>query len=120
MRAAPDRTREPKLLCPKFHRDEADTGDIATRPVEAGDEAILDRVAPNHKDDRHRLGCGLGRERRRGIADDQGYLPVQQIGDQRRQSIKLIVGPAVFDPVVLTLDKPAFLEALAKCRHEVP
>src|SRR5262249_484225 len=32
--------------CPEFHRKEADTGDVATRPIEAGGEANLDRVAP--------------------------------------------------------------------------
>jgi hypothetical protein len=50
----------------------------AARPVEAGDETKLDGVPPGHKDDRHRRGCGLGRERRRGIADDQGYLPAKK------------------------------------------
>jgi hypothetical protein len=47
-------TQEPKLLRPKFRGDEADTGDVATGPVEAGDEANPDRVAPGHKDDWHR------------------------------------------------------------------
>ena len=36
--------QEPKLLCPKFIRQKADAGDVAARPVEAGDEAALDRV----------------------------------------------------------------------------
>ena len=31
-------------------------GDVAARPVQAGDEADLDRVAANHEDDRN--GCG--------------------------------------------------------------
>jgi hypothetical protein len=42
----PQFTQEPKLLRRKLHRHEADTGDVATKPVEAGDEANLDRVAP--------------------------------------------------------------------------
>ena len=41
-------TQETKLLCPKFHRDEVDTGDVATRPVEAGDKPRLNRVPPHH------------------------------------------------------------------------
>ena len=56
---------------------------LPPRPVEAGDEAIPDRVAPGRKDDRHRRGCGLGRERRRGIADDQGYLPAKKVRHQK-------------------------------------
>jgi hypothetical protein len=36
----PQLTQEPKLLRRKFVRDEADTGDVAAGPVEAGDEAI--------------------------------------------------------------------------------
>jgi hypothetical protein len=39
-------TQEPKLLRPKFRRDEVDTGDVAARPVEAGDKALSDWVAP--------------------------------------------------------------------------
>src|SRR5213080_1615160 len=67
-------TQEPKLLCPNFRRDEADPGGVATGPVEAGDEAISDWVAPGRKHDRHRRRCGLGRERGSGIANDKGYL----------------------------------------------
>ena len=38
--------QQPKLLCPKLSSDKRDTGDIAARPVEAGDKAEPDRVAP--------------------------------------------------------------------------
>ena len=80
----PQLTQEPKMLRPKFQRDEADTGDVATRPVETGDKAELNRVASACEDDRHRRGCGLGREGRRGIADDQGYLPAKKVRHQKR------------------------------------
>ena len=112
-------TQEPKLLRPKFHRDEADTGDVATGPVEAGDEANPDRVDPGHKDDRYCRGCGLGRERRRGIADDHGYLPAKKVRHQKRQPVSLILGRAVLDRDVLALDKACFLQALAECSHAV-
>ena len=42
-----------------------DTRDVATRPVEAGDETVADRVAPGREDDRDRRGRGLGGECRR-------------------------------------------------------
>src|ERR1043166_3280610 len=48
--------------------------DVAPRPVEACNEAVPDRVAPGRKDDRHRRGCGPGRERRRGVPDDYGQI----------------------------------------------
>src|SRR5262245_37428158 len=71
MLAAPGRnSRKSQLLRRKFHRHEADARDIATGPVEVGDKAIPDRVEPGHEHDWYRRGCGLGRERRRGISDD--------------------------------------------------
>jgi hypothetical protein len=46
--------QQPKLLCPKRRVNEGDTGDVAARPVEAGDEAELDRIAGGYEDDRDR------------------------------------------------------------------
>ena len=43
-----------------IHR--ADPRDIASRPVETGDEANLDRVEANHENDRDCRGRGFGRE----------------------------------------------------------
>ena len=93
--------------------------DVAARPVEAGDEAVPDRVAPGREDDRHRRGCGLGRERRNGVPDDHGHRPANQIGHQSRQPIKLIFRRAIFDRDVLALDEACFLQALAERGHEV-
>ena len=42
-------------------------------------------------------------------------VAANQFGRQRRQSIDLILGPAVDDRHVLALDVPDFFEALAKC-----
>jgi hypothetical protein len=42
--------QQPKLLCPKLRRNEGDTGDVAARPVETGDEAELNRVAAAYED----------------------------------------------------------------------
>jgi hypothetical protein len=115
----PQLTQEPKLLRPKFRRDEADTRDVATGPVEAGDEAIPDRVAPGHKYDRHCRGRGLGRERRRGIADDQGYLPAKKVRHQKRQLVSLTLVGAVLDGDVLALDIASLLHALVERGHPV-
>src|SRR5262249_8682189 len=40
-------------LRPQLTGQESHAGDVATRPIEAGDEAIPDRVAPAHEHDRH-------------------------------------------------------------------
>src|SRR5262249_54508324 len=95
------------------------SSDVAARPVEAGDEANPDRVAPGHKDDRHRRGYGLGRERRRGIADDQGYLPVKKVRHQTRQPVSLMLVRAVLDRDVLALDEACFLQTLVERSHAV-
>jgi hypothetical protein len=96
-----------QLLRRKFRREEADTGDVATGPVEAGDEAILDGVAPGHKDDRHRRGGSFGRESRRGIADDQSYLPAKKVRQQKRQPVSLILGKAYSIATFWPSTKPA-------------
>src|SRR5262245_16615060 len=76
----PQLMQEPKLLCSKFRQDETDTGDVATGAVEAGDEAVPDRVAPGCEDDRYRRGCGFGHNCRLGVMrSDHCYLTAYQI-----------------------------------------
>ena len=67
-----------------------------------------------------RRGCRLGSERRISASrGDHGDLSANQFGRQFRQSIELILGPAVFDGHVLALDVAAILQALAKCAQTV-
>ena len=49
--------QEPKPLCPKLHHHEADTGDVAARPIDAGDKAAFDRVVAAREDDRDCTGA---------------------------------------------------------------
>src|SRR5262249_59414116 len=51
--------------------------------------------------------------------NDHGDLPANQIGRQRRQPAKLIVGPAVFDRYVFALDIAGIFEATAKSAQTV-
>ena len=62
------------------------------------------------------LAANAGASAGRG---DHGDLPANQIGRQRRQSIELILGPAVYDRHVLALDIAGLLQALAKCAQTV-
>jgi hypothetical protein len=99
--------------------EEDHAGDVATRPVEAGDDAVPDRVAPARDDEWCARGCGFGREPRRGIADDHRRLPADQIRYQSRQPIGMIFRRAGFDGDVPALDEARFLEALAERGNEV-
>jgi hypothetical protein len=47
------------------------------------------------------------------------YATTDQFGRQRRQSIDLIFGPAVFNRHVLALDEACILQALAKSAQTV-
>ena len=100
--------------------EKIDTRQIATRPSEAGDKTEPDRVFGHHENDgdrRRRLGCG--HRRGRSTRHDHGDASADQVGCQHRQSIDLIVGPAVFDRHVLALDIADVLQALAKCAQIV-
>src|SRR5205814_4090326 len=68
-------------------------GEVAARPIEAGDEAGLDRISAVQENDRDRRGRGFGSERGRraaGYAYD-GHPAADQIGHQFRQPIAVIV-----------------------------
>ena len=92
--------------------------DVAARPVQAGDEAKLDRVGAQFEDDRNSRGRRLCRERRRSAGrGNHGHLTMNQIGHHRRQPITLILRPAVFDRDVLALDVAGFAQPLAKGRQ---
>ena len=106
-------------LRPQHAAEKAHAGDVAARPVEAGDQALLDRVAAAPEDDRHRRGCGLGGERRIVVPDDHGHRPAEQIGHQGRQSISLIVRRAILDRDVLALDEARVLQALPERGHDL-
>ena len=49
------------------------------------------------------------------VCGDHGHLSANQISRQRRQSIVLPLGPAVFDRHVSALDIAGFVQTLAKC-----
>jgi hypothetical protein len=78
------------------------------------------RVFVDDEDDRDRRGCRLGREHRgRGDGGDHGGPSANKFGRQRRQSIHLILGPAVFERHILALDITGVFQALAKCAQRV-
>src|SRR5215813_12211463 len=112
--------QQSKLLCPKLSRDKRDTGDIAARPVETGNEAELNRVAAACEDDRDRRSRRLGYDCRRGVVhSDHRYLTAHQISCEVGQSVGLVLRPAILDRHILTLDVAGFTKALAECSQKV-
>src|SRR5262249_12713975 len=73
------------------------------------------------EDDGDRRGCRFGGQRWSGASacNDHGDRSTNQFGRQRRQSIELILGPAIFDHYILALDEAYLLQALAKCAQAV-
>jgi hypothetical protein len=103
-------------LCRQLVIEKIDAGQISTRPGETGDKAKLDRVFADDENDGDRRGCRLGRQRLTDTAqrDDDCDSPAHQFGRQRRQPIRLTLGPAVFDHGVLAFDMAGVFQALAK------
>ena len=84
-------------------------GDVAARPVKAGDEAELDRVAARFEDDRNGRGRRLRRKRRRsGRCGNHGHPTMNQISRHCRQPISSTLRPTVFDRHVLAIDVAGF------------
>ena len=96
-------------------REEIDSGRVATRPREARDKAKPDRIFGNQEHDGGRRGR-LGRSHRSGRAGggDHVDLAANEIGRHRRQSIGLILAPAIVDRDILALDVATLFEALAE------
>src|SRR5262249_29906980 len=108
-------------LCRQLLGVEIDPRQIAARPRETRDKAKPDWVFADDEDSGDCRGCCLGRERHCWASgrDDHCDLSVNQFGRQLRQSVDLILGPAVFDGRVLALDVADLLYALAELAHAV-
>src|SRR5262245_47764049 len=105
--------QQPKLLCPKLRRNEGDTGDVAARLVETGDEAELNRVAAGYEDYRDRRSRRLGYNCRGDVMrSDHRHRTTYQIGCEVGQSLDLVLRPAILDHDILALDVAAFTNPL--------
>jgi hypothetical protein len=93
-----------------------DTGEVAARPIEARDQTGLDRVVASAEDDRNLRGRGFGRAYRQRAAGRRNHADsaADQIRCQFRQSIVIIVRPAVLDHYIAALDVAGFAQAFAE------
>jgi hypothetical protein len=117
--------RQPLVQYPKPLEHElgpnnkAEAGDVAARPVEAGDETRLDRVPGHAEDHRDRRGCGFGSKCRCCAAHcrDNGHSASDKICHQLRQPIESVFGKSVFDCHVAAFGKAGLAQSLAECRR---
>ena len=97
-------------LRPDLHVQDAHAREVASRPVQAGDKAKRQRVAPTTKRSGSSRLLPL-------LAVPQGHSrrsrppTANEVGGQRGQSIVLVVRPAVFDREVLALDIACLFQA---------
>jgi hypothetical protein len=112
--------QKPEPFGGEVGHEKIDSGRVAARPVEAGDETKLDRVHSNAKDDRDRRGRGLGRERRRVAAGrgNERHAAAHEVGHQLRQPIVSAAEPVILHGDILTIDIAGFPEACAE-RHGI-
>ena len=108
--------QQPQPLGSEFGAEPAHSGDVAARPINAGDKAAFDRVVTAREHDRDRAGRLHGDERRIVAAGcgDHGHLAPDEFGRERRQPIPPSLRPAVFDRDVLTLDVAGLVQASAE------
>jgi hypothetical protein len=93
-----------------------DTGNVAARSIQAGDETGLDWIASSAENDRDRPSRSLGfHYRSRALwCDNHRHAPTNQIGRQFRQSLIVIVRPAEFDRDIATFHEPSFAQTSAE------
>jgi hypothetical protein len=106
-----------QALCDQFNVEDRDAGDVAVRPVHAGDETNLDRVGTDQKNDWDGLGRCLGGKRSRRAASygDNVHPAAHKFGRQCRQSVVMAFRPPVVDGNILTLDVARIGQASMKC-----
>ena len=105
-----------ELLADKFADQGIHSSNVAARPIEAGDHALLNRIKPITEDYRDRIGRSLGCTDRNVTAEthNHGHSKVDQIGGQIRQAIRIVVCPANLDPQIRAFDVAGIFESLAE------
>ncbi len=85
--------------------------DVAARPAEAADNAVLHQIEAGDEYDWYPRGGGFRCAgcSEAGAREDHRHLTVDQVGRQFRQPITLIVRPAIFNRYVPTLDIAVFV-----------
>ncbi len=95
---------------------------LSPRPIEACDNPEFDRVAAHSENDRDRprYDClGFDDGNRTTGCDQHIHIAGNQISSERRQSIKVALCEARFNPDVLAFGEPSLLQTLSKRSDDV-
>ena len=111
--------QELRALRDQFRVQKTHAGNVATRPIEAGNETQANGVIDRRKDDGNRRSRFFGRKGRRRSTSRKEYRhsQVNEFSHKRRQSIIAAFRPAKRDRQILTFDKSRLAEALTKGCH---
>jgi hypothetical protein len=108
--------QQPQPLGHHFTDEKIEASRVATRPGEARDQTVPDRVFADAEDDRDRRGRSFGREGSRGAGGrgDNGHATPDEVSYERWQAIVLALQPVVLDRHILTIDVAGFVETLTE------
>jgi hypothetical protein len=109
-----------KTLCGESGVEIAHAGYVAAGPAEALDQSNADRIVRGRKSNRDFGGGLLRGERgwRPTCREDHGDPHADKLSGERRQSLIVAFGPAVFDRYVLANDMSGLAKALKKSRDD--
>ena len=106
-----------ELLGNKVGGEDGHSGEVASRPCQARDQAVLDRVDAGLEYDWNGRDCRL-RGNRSGIADchDHRRATAGQLDGQLGQPLVSALRRSIFERDILAFDEARFLEAFVKGR----
>src|SRR5262245_61269819 len=112
--------QKPQAFRPQFIGQIAHARHVSTRPIETGNQAVLDRVAADDEHDRDRCGRRFGDKHslRGGHAGDDRDLTADEVGYERREPIALRPSKVVLDRHIAALDKAGLGETLTERRQQ--
>src|SRR5262245_54663008 len=110
---------EPLLAKLQVHG--SDASHVATRPIEANNQAGLNWIDSGGEDDWDRCGGGFRGDRPQdtGGSYNDRDTAANQVGSQFRQLANFIVRPTKLDRDVVTFDISAFRQPLAERRQQM-
>src|SRR5262245_51191170 len=110
--------QERKPLRPELHANVVDSGRIAARSIETGNEADLHRVRADDENDGNCRRCRFCGECRRSAyrRHDHSHTSLDQIGSQCRKGLIASFGPTIVDRRILAVDVSGFVQSFVKRR----
>jgi hypothetical protein len=100
----------------QFLGQRVDPCDVATGPGQRLGQTSGERIVVHTPDHRHALGCPRGRNNgRMARGHDDADTPAHKLRREPRQPSAFIVGIALLEEIVSSLDQPKLAQAIAEC-----